>query len=85
LTLRQKCTVRMELMGLYVPAGAEWLPDMRAELLAFPHGKHDDIVDPLGLCGQLMEKFAPGRAPSKPDTWNNVYSPPYEVWDGKTL
>jgi phage terminase large subunit-like protein len=42
----------MELMGLYVPAGAEWLPDMRAELLAFPHGKHDDIVDALGLCGQ---------------------------------
>jgi hypothetical protein len=37
-----------------------------------------------------MEKFAPGRAPSKPElinTWNNVYSPPYEVWDGnwKTL
>jgi phage terminase large subunit-like protein len=27
---------RMELMGLYVPAGAVWLPDLRAELLAFP-------------------------------------------------
>jgi hypothetical protein len=24
---------RMELMGLYVPAAAEWLPDLRAELL----------------------------------------------------
>jgi hypothetical protein len=45
----------------YVPAAAEWLPDLRAELLAFPTGKHDDIVDALGLVGQLMDKFAPGR------------------------
>jgi hypothetical protein len=44
-----------------VPAAAEWLPDLRAELLAFPTGKHDDIVDALGLVGQLMDKFAPGR------------------------
>jgi predicted phage terminase large subunit-like protein len=28
---------RMELTGLYVPARAEWLPDLRAELLAFPY------------------------------------------------
>jgi len=42
---------RMELIGLYLPAGAEWLSDLRAELLAFPHGRHDDIVDALGLCG----------------------------------
>jgi hypothetical protein len=53
----------MSLIGLYVPAAAEWLPDLRAELLAFPTGKHDDIVDALGLVGQLMDKFAPGRLP----------------------
>jgi predicted phage terminase large subunit-like protein len=82
---------RMELLGLYVPAGAAWLSDLRAELLAFPHGKHDDIVDALGLCGQLMEKFAPGREPSKPEptpAWNKAYSPHYDdAWDGncKTL
>ena len=50
---------RMELLGLYVPAAARWLTDLRAELLAFPYGKHDDIVDALGLCGQLMEKSPP--------------------------
>ena len=53
---------RMSLIGLYVPAAAEWLPGLRAELLAFPTGKHDDMVDALGLVGQLMDKFAPGRA-----------------------
>jgi predicted phage terminase large subunit-like protein len=51
---------RMALIGLYVPADAPWLPDLRAELLAFPTGRHDDQVDALGLCGQLMDRFAPG-------------------------
>jgi phage terminase large subunit-like protein len=27
---------------LYVPARAPWLADLKAELLAFPTGKHDD-------------------------------------------
>jgi predicted phage terminase large subunit-like protein len=58
---------RMELLGLYVPAAAAWLSDLRAELLAFPHGKHDDIVDALGLCGQLMDRFTPGRVAKKPE------------------
>ena len=58
---------RMSLIGLYVPAAAEWLPDLRAELLAFPTGKHDDVVDALGLVGQLMDKFAPGRLLLKED------------------
>jgi predicted phage terminase large subunit-like protein len=76
---------RMELMGLYVPAGAVWLPDLRAELLAFPHGKHDDIVDALGLCGQLMDKFTPGHVPKKAepspwDAWHKRYAP-YDAWD----
>jgi hypothetical protein len=60
---------RMSLIGLYVPAAAEWLPDLRAELLAFPTGKHDDIVDALGLVGQLMDKFAPGRLPPEAFEW----------------
>jgi hypothetical protein len=59
----------MSLIGLYVPAAAEWLPDLRAELLALPTGKHDDMVDALGLVGQLMDKFAPGRLPIEAFEW----------------
>jgi predicted phage terminase large subunit-like protein len=59
---------RMELQGLYVPAAAKWLPDLRAELTAFPEGKHDDQVDALGLVGQLMDRYVPGFVPTKPDT-----------------
>jgi predicted phage terminase large subunit-like protein len=58
---------RMELQGLYVPAAAKWLPDLRAELTAFPEGKHDDQVDALGLVGQLMDRYVPGYIPKKPD------------------
>jgi hypothetical protein len=35
---------------------------LRAELLAFTTGKHDDIAGGLGLVSQLMDKFAPGRS-----------------------
>jgi predicted phage terminase large subunit-like protein len=58
---------RMELQGLYVPAAVKWLPDLRAELTAFPDGKHDDQVDALGLVGQLMDRYVPGYIPKKPD------------------
>jgi predicted phage terminase large subunit-like protein len=54
---------RMELDGLYVPARAPWLADLKAELLAFPTGKHDDIVDALGLVGQLLDKFSAAIRP----------------------
>jgi hypothetical protein len=67
---------RMELQGLYVPAAAKWLPDLRAELTAFPEDKHDDQVDALGLVGQLMDRYVPGYAPKKPDT---------EKWPGYVL
>ena len=29
--------------------------DLEIELLNFPAGKHDDIVDALGLVGQLLD------------------------------
>jgi hypothetical protein len=68
-----------------VPADAAWLPDLRAELLGFPTGRHDDQVDALGLCGQLMDRFAPGYVPRKtdPDTeWDRAYRPADEIHDG---
>lgn len=46
-----------------VPARASWLADLKAELLAFPPGRHDDIVDALGLVGQLLDKWAAGIRP----------------------
>jgi predicted phage terminase large subunit-like protein len=57
---------RMSLDKLYVPITAPWYPDLRWELLSFPAGKHDDVVDALGLVGQLLDLMLPGDAARKP-------------------
>jgi predicted phage terminase large subunit-like protein len=60
---------RMAQGGLYVPQRAEWFADLRSELLSFPAGKHDDIVDALGLIGQLLNEIGKGepiKAAEKP-------------------
>lgn len=68
---------RMALEGLYVPVNAPWLTDLRAELLSFPAGKHDDQVDALGLVGQLLDRMLSGSPlkPTKPvvrDRWDDI-------------
>jgi phage terminase large subunit-like protein len=55
---------RMAMLGLYVRQGAPWFADLRAELLSFATGKHDDQVDALGLVGQLLDKINAGQKPS---------------------
>ena len=62
---------RMAHSGLYVPTGAAWYPDLRAELLSFPAGKHDDQVDALGLIGQLLDNMIDGRAVPPPEKARN--------------
>jgi hypothetical protein len=75
----------MALDGLYVPQNAPWLPDLRSELLSFSAGKHDDIVDALGLIGQLLDTISKGSRPEpKPKpTQANGYRP-YE-WAANPL
>lgn len=51
---------RMALDGLYLPKDAPWVSTLRAELMSFPAGKHDDAVDALGLIGQLLDQIQPG-------------------------
>lgn len=56
---------RMAMKGLYVPKHAPWYSDFESEVLAFDAGKHDDIVDALGLVGQIIDRMVPGRLPNK--------------------
>jgi predicted phage terminase large subunit-like protein len=42
-----RITALMEAGLLHLPRQAEWLAECEAELLAFPHGRHDDRVDAL--------------------------------------
>lgn len=43
----QIATVRCEAGQVYFPAQAPWLGDFETELLSFPTGAHDDMVDTL--------------------------------------
>jgi phage terminase large subunit-like protein len=76
---------RMASTGLHVPAGAPWFADLRSELLHFPAGKHDDIVDALGLIGQLLEGMITGKE-KKPadeprfDPAKDEYQSPAPAW-----
>jgi predicted phage terminase large subunit-like protein len=49
--------------GLRYLASAPWRADLETELLRFPAGVHDDIVDMLGLFGQLLETVNAPRRP----------------------
>ncbi len=56
---------RMALDGLYLPNGAPWVPDFRAELLTFARGRYDDQVDALALIGQLIDVMRKGKPLAK--------------------
>jgi predicted phage terminase large subunit-like protein len=58
---------RMAMDGLYLPAHAPWVAELRSELLHFPAGKHDDQVDALGLIGQLLDVMVSGTKPKAPE------------------
>jgi hypothetical protein len=53
-----------------------WYPAFLQELMTFPVGKHDDIVDALGLIGQMLATLQVASRPKpkakKPDSG---YSP----------
>ena len=47
ITRAHASTIALEQGQVFLPARAPWLDEFKAELLQFPHGKHDDQVDSL--------------------------------------
>jgi predicted phage terminase large subunit-like protein len=45
--MRSAQTAKIEAGAVHLPWQATWLDDLRSELLAFPHGLHDDQVDSI--------------------------------------
>jgi predicted phage terminase large subunit-like protein len=58
---------RMASRGLRILANAPWRADFESELLRFPAGINDDIVDCIGLAGQLLDKMHVGMKPKATD------------------
>jgi len=51
---------------VFLPRRAPWAPGFVDELLRFPAGRHDDMVDSFGLLGQLLPRMAAGPQPRQP-------------------
>lgn len=67
---------RMRQGLVYWPQSAPWLAEAREELLTFPHGTHDDIVDAVAYAGILLDEFVVPRRPrpEKPQTRDYIKS-----------
>lgn len=59
----QSIRARIAMQGLRILKSAPWKTDLINEMVSFPVGKHDDMVDALGLVGQLLDKMLPGLTP----------------------
>lgn len=66
----QAIQARMSMGRVRWPAGAPWFPRAKAELLKFPHGKHDDLVDAAAHLGRGLRGMlrAPQAAAANDDT-----------------
>jgi predicted phage terminase large subunit-like protein len=65
-TRAQAIRGRMALDGLRIPVAAPWRGAFEAELLSFPAGRHDDMVDALSLLGQMLDTMTGPRPALQP-------------------
>jgi len=76
-TVRDKPTrcrafqARTSMGKVYLPHDAPWLDALLSELLTFPAGRHDDIVDSLGTLGRLLDTMIEAHVP-KAETPNHL-------------
>lgn len=78
---------RASMGKVYLPHSAPWVADMLSEMLTFPAGKHDDMVDALGLIGRMLDTMVGGRAPNagpgkRPDAWARAFAERMQETDG---
>jgi predicted phage terminase large subunit-like protein len=54
-------SAKIEARQVYLPKQAPWLGDFQAELLQFPHGRHDDQVDSISQFLNWIERRTGSR------------------------
>lgn len=64
---------RMQQGRVYFPVEATWRRDAETELLRFPAGAHDDIVDAMAWCVNLCVGKSPKQLPKpkQPPSWKD--------------
>lgn len=58
---------RFAVGSVWFPVGAAWLQEMEGELLAFPTGAHDDLIDALAYMEQIAQAPVMGYSESEID------------------
>ena len=87
-TMARAFQARASMGKVYLPK-KPWAADLLSELLKFPAGKHDDIVDTCALLGLVLDEMITGSRP-KPsvrrkllDRWDKAFSrqeTPTDTW-----
>jgi predicted phage terminase large subunit-like protein len=76
-TRAQSFRARMAMGKVYFPRNAPWVSGLISEMLSFPAGKHDDMVDGLALIGRLLDDMVGGSRPPGPkkpvDRWARTF------------
>lgn len=67
MTRAQSTRGRMEMGKIRFPGFSNWWAEGRAEILRFPHGKHDDFVDSLSLIGMGLGAHIPAGTEKPPE------------------
>ena len=57
---------RFNMGKLHLPQNAPWCSTVVAELLKFPNGKHDDVLDACSILCRALPRLFPGQAPPPP-------------------
>ena len=63
----QAIQARSTMKMVHFPGFTRWWPDAMDQILKFPHGAKDDLVDTLSLIGLGLSKMH-GRTRNKPET-----------------
>jgi predicted phage terminase large subunit-like protein len=65
-TRSRSIQARTAMGKVYFPSKAAWLPEFTAELLTFPAGRNDDMVDTFGLIGRMLDDLIAAAKPKAP-------------------
>lgn len=60
---------RMRQGKVFFPKNALWMTEMKEEMMKFPLGQHDDMVDALAYIGLLLQDMSPPMELKDPDPW----------------
>ena len=64
---------RFAIGTVWFKRGAPWLQEIESELLAYPHGARDDVIDALAYVEQISNKpFAMRREGGVDEDWNPI-------------